>query len=95
MADPYDDAALQKLIEIAASRLRAESSDISRRLHKFTLEELQTMGASAEAADVSEFSADFLGTCVWLQVGAEIKRRMEALHDGSMSGEEVLRGSST
>jgi hypothetical protein len=56
VADPDDDVALQKLIELAASRLRDERSDVAHRLHTFTLKKLQTMGASAEAADVSEFS---------------------------------------
>ena len=92
MADPYGAVALEKLIQIAAARLRAEKSDVTRRLHKFTLEDLQTMGASAEAGEVSDFSSEFLGDCVWLQVGAEIKRRMQTLHDGSMSAEEVLGG---
>jgi hypothetical protein len=92
VADPYGDVALEKLIHIAAARLRAEKSDVTRQLHKFTLEDLQIMGASAEAGEVSDFSSEFLGACVWLQVGAEIKRRMEALHDGSMSAEEVLGG---
>jgi hypothetical protein len=70
-----------------------ERNAIAHRLQTFSLNDLQAMGASAEAGDVSDFSAEFLGSCVWLQVGAEIKRRMERLHDGSISGEEALTGS--
>lgn len=83
---------LEELIKLAAARLREEKCGIANRLKTFPLSDLQLMGEAAEAGDVSDFSNEFLGSCVWLQVGAEIQRRMLGMRDGSISGEHALTG---